>query len=270
MAALSWPNPFLDQLADEHRNWLSPFDLQYLRNWERLLNADDEAAMVEARVRGILQGYGIVVEPNEDLTGAQQQPDFRCMAGATEFYVEVTCISKDVATAKTGIPDESHGLTACRSLNDAIFSACRGKAGQCGNVDGPALLAVGTFHTFAAMHSFKRPVVDWLLTGEPKMAWNIDMRTGEQVGDDYQVTDFYSAAFLRPDKTQEVGVARSSISGLMLCGLGSDPPRLIGVLHPNPAHAFDPSVLPDVEFGHVELDRQSRRLHVSWPGGSDD
>ncbi len=59
--ALSWPNPYWDELADEHRKWLSAFDPQYTRNWEKLLNADDEAAMAEARVRHILQGYGIVV-----------------------------------------------------------------------------------------------------------------------------------------------------------------------------------------------------------------
>ena len=268
--ALSWPNPYWDELADEHRKWLSAFDPQYTRNWEKLLNADDEAAMAEARVRHILQGYGIVVEPNEDLAGDTRRPDFRCSSALEKFYVEVTCISKEMATAKTGIPDEPHGVTPFRPLNDAVFAKCKGKASQCGNLDGPALLVVGTFHTFAAMASFDRPAVDWLLTGKPKMAWDIDMRTGKQVGDDYQVTELYSAAFLRPDKTQEVGFARSSLSGLLLVGLGSEPPRMIGVLHPNPACPFDPSVLPQIEFGQVELDRQSRQMQVSWPGGNDD
>ncbi len=270
MAALTWPNSFWDQLADEHRTWLSAFDHQYLRNWERLLNNDDEAAMAEAQVRRILQGYEIVVEPNEDLAGNAQRPDFRCLSASEKFYIEVTCIPKEVATEKTGIPDESHGLTPCCPLNDAVFAKCKEKASQCGNLDGPALLVVGTFHTFAAMASFDRPKVDWLLTGEQKMAWDIDMQTGNQIGEDYQVTELYSAAFLRPDKTQGIGFARSSLSGLVLSGLGSKSPSMIGVLHPNPVRPFDPTILPDIYFGQVEIGHHTKKLHVSWPNGDDD
>lgn len=265
MSALNWTNNIWDQLANEHRRWLSAFEVQYLRNWEKLPKTDDEAAKAEARMRSILQDHRIVVEPNEDLTGNRQQPDFKCSSASGSFYVEVTCISKNTATKTTGLPEEPHGLTACKPLNDAIFEKCREKAKQCANLDGPALLAIGTFHVFAAMHSFKRAAINRLLTGEANMAWNFDAETGKQVGNDYQVTEFYSAAFLRPDKTEEVGFARSSLSALLLCGFGSDTPRMTGVLHPNPARSFDPSVLSDVEFGQVEIDRGSRRLNVCWP-----
>jgi len=263
-------NPFFDQLAAEHRVWFSPFDPRYLCNWERLLNADEEAAFAEARVRAILQGYGITVEPNEDLTGASQQPDFRCFAGADKFYVEVACIPIAVATEKTGIPDGPHGFSPFCPLNDAIFAKCRGKAAQCKDLDAPTLLAIGTFHSFAAMSSFKKPVVNWVLTGEAEIAWDIDMRTGRQAGETYQITELHSAAFLRPDATQKVWYARSSISGLLLCGLGSEQPRVLGVLHPKPARPFDPAVLPHVEFGQVVIDRASRQLHVAWPQGGDE
>jgi len=70
------PNPFFDALTDEHRRWLSAFDPRYAKNWEKLLNADEESAFAEARVRQLLQGYGIGVEPNEDLNGATSRPDF--------------------------------------------------------------------------------------------------------------------------------------------------------------------------------------------------
>lgn len=267
MASPLRDNAFFQELEAEHRSWLSGFDPQYLRNWEKVLNSDEEAAFAEARVRRLLQGYGIRVEPNEDLTGASQQPDFRCCAGKEKFYVEVTCILTEVATAKTGIPVEPHGLTACRPLTDAVFAECRGKASQCGNLDAPALVAIGTFHTFAAMASFKKPVMDWVLTGEAKIAWDVDVRTGRQVGKTYQITELHSAAFLRPDETQEVGYARSSISGLLLCGLGSEPPRVLGALHPNPARPFNPAILPQVEFGQVAIDRASGQLHVLWQQG---
>ena len=269
MSALTWPNPFLDQLADEHRKWLSAFDPQYLNNWEKLLNADDEAAMAEARFRSILEDYGVRVKPNEDLAGAGQCPDFKCSKGADIFYTEVTCISNETATAKTGIPNESHGPTDCRPLNDVIFAKCREKASQCADLDGPALLAIGTFHTNAAMLSFDRPIVDWILTGEPKISWKIDPKIGKPVENISQVTELHSAAFLRPDDTEGVGFARSSLSALLLCGLGSNPPMLIGVLHPNPVRSFDPSVLSGVEFGQVKIDQTSGWLHVGWPEGTE-
>lgn len=131
MAASLRINAFFQRLEAEHRVWLSTFDAQYLRNWEKLLNADEEAAFAEARVRQLMQGFGVTVEPNEDLNGANPQPDFRCYVRDDKFYVEVACISIAIATEKTGIPNGSHGFSPFRPLNDAIFAKCRGKASQC-------------------------------------------------------------------------------------------------------------------------------------------
>ena len=155
-------------------------------------------------------------------------------------------------------------------LNDSFWSACKGKAKQCSGLDHPTLVAVGTFHTAASVLCVSKPHVDMLLTGETKIAWNIDVRTGGPVGDTFLQTELYSAAFLRPDEQSEVGFARGSISGLMICGLGVEPPRVIGVLHPQPARSFDASLLGGVEFGEVQIDRESRRLHVCWPTEDDD
>jgi len=263
-ALLLRSNPFFEALADEHRGWISAFDAQYLKNWEKLLNADEEAAFAEARVRSLLQSYGIAVEPSEDLRGVTQRPDYLCFIRDHRFYVEVTCISKDVATAKTGIPDEPHGLTGCQPLTDSIFGKCRGKARQCGNLDVPALIAVGTFHTFAAMLSFTKPCVNSVLTGKTGLGWTMDTHTGKKVDDGCVVTELDSAAFLCCDETQEIGYARSSISGLLLCGLGSEPIRILGILHPNPARPFDPAVLPQVEFGELVVDGTLGELRVMW------
>jgi hypothetical protein len=117
-----------------------------------------------------------------------------------------------------------------------------------------------------------------LLTGETKIALDMDMRTCQKVGDVYQTTELWSAAFLQPDRTQEVGFARSSISALVLCGLGVPRrdrhgvwvPKVIGILHPNPARPFNPAILPQVEFGQVTIDRASRQLHVAWPQAGDE
>lgn len=261
----------LDALADEHRQWLSQFDPQYLANWEKLYAADYEAALTEAGVRRLLQRHEVTVEPNEKLTGACGGPDFCCTAGEWHFYVEVTCISIDTAERKSGIevgPREFSPFNLM-GMTEAIFAECQNKAPQCANLDGPALVAVGTFHSTAAMVGFDKVLVNCVLTGKTKMAWDINIQTGEE-SETYQVTELKAAAFLRPDKAQEVDFARNSISGVLLCAVGLGSMRTLGVLHPNPARPFDPALLPKIEFGQVEIDRSSKQLRVHWPGGNDD
>ena len=270
---LSLDNPHWSELADEHRQWFDGFDPQYLANWENLLNGDVEAAMCEAAVRRRLQGFGVSVEPNEQLTGDCGGPDFRCKVGPDHFYVEVTCISIEAAERKTDIKDELKRECApfnLMGMTKAIFAKCGNKAPQCANLDAPALVAVGTFHSTAAMATINKVLVGTVLTGKTSMAWNVSTQTGQQVGDTYQVTKLENAAFLRRDPVDEVGFKRSSISGVLLFGLGTLPGQCLGFLHPNPARPFDPSLLSDIEFGSVEIDRASKELHVRWPEGNED
>ncbi len=149
----------------------------------------------------------------------------------------------------------------------AVFNECQNKARQCGGLDGPALVAVCTFHTQAAQTGLKKLLIEGLLTGETSLAWDIDAQSEDQAGDAYQDTRLQSSAFLRLDPTQELQFARNSISGVLICKLAFLPEQYLGVLHPNPARPFDPSILPRVEFGSIENDTEAGRLRVSWTGG---
>ena len=212
--------------------------------------------------------FCISVQPNEHLRSDGGGPDFQCDANGSKFYVEVTCVLCSTATARTGIPEEPHcGPFNPFGMTEAIFSECVEKASQCRDMDAPTLVAIGTFHGFAAMSCFEKVIVSSVLTGKTNIAWNINLSTGTQSGETYQLTKLEKAAFLKPDSQQEVGFARSSISGLLLCGLGIS--RCLGVLHPNPARLFDPSLIANVEFGRVELDPSSRQLRVQWPNGGE-
>lgn len=219
------PCEFLDELEAEHRAWLAPFDGQYLRNWEKLRDADYEAAMMEASVRRILQQRSVTVKPNEDLTGDTRQPDLVCEKDGERFYVEVTCIRIEKVVEETGLPHPSDERARnYRSLTDAFWGACKRKAKQCGTPDRPSIVAVGTFHEKASVICVEKPHLEELLTGETKIAWNIDRRTGSAVGDPYQTTELRSAAFLCFESDKDVGFARSSISALLVCNPGVDPP----------------------------------------------
>ena len=186
------------------------------------------------------------------------------------FYTEVTCVLRTTAMKKTDLSEKSRGFAPYAPIGmiEAIFTECVGKAKQCRDMDAPTIVAVGTFHSFAAMSCFKKVILSSVLTGQTRMAWNIDISTGHQDEETYQLTELEKAAFLKPDPEEEVGVARASISGLLLCGLGIS--LYLGVLHPNPARPFDPMILKEVQFGRVEFDRASRQFHVTWPNGNDE
>ncbi len=254
-------------LVAEHRQWLSGFDTQYLRNWEKLLNADSEAAMCEAEVRQLLQENGNTVEPNENLTGADQSPDFRCRQMDKTFFVEVTCISIEKATEESGLPHpfKHRGRACCYGhLNNAIFSACRRKTPQCARLNDPALVAIGTFHFQASALCFRELEVQMLLTGEEMITRNINTRTGNPVGDTYLSTKLQFATFLRPDQGTGMDHARCPISGLLLCGFGCDPREIRGLLHPLPVRAFDRALLPTVEFCRLKPGYESGQLSTEW------
>jgi len=271
MGNLLQPCAFWDELATEHHAWLSAFPLQYLRNWKKLLTGDYEAGLCEAAVRRLLQRHAIVIEPNEDLTGSEQRPDFRCTKAQGTFFVEVACIPIDKVIEETGLPYPSQpGARNYRHLNDAIFKTCKGKAPQCGTVIEPTLVAVGTFHADASALCFQRKFGNMLLTGETSLSWLVDTRTGSGVGDTFQTTGLFSAPFLRPQQPAplQIGEARTSISAVLLCGLAFDPPRTLGILHPCAARPFDCRFLPDIDFGQVEVDRTAGRFCTSWSGGA--
>lgn len=265
------PCPAWTELETEHRQWLSAFDSQYLRNWEKLLNADYEAALCEAAVRRLLQSHGVTVQPNEDLagngpTGAEQRPDFRCTGPQGEFFVEVTCLQIATVVEKTDLPHPFQPGIAQNygSLNDAIFEKCRKKTKQCSKVDLPTLLAVGTFHSHASAMCFSKKFADMLLTGTTSLTWFVNKETGESVGDAFQITKLDAASFLKPG-SQSICEARTPLSGLLLCGFGFLPPTVLGILHPDPVRSFDRQWLPNIQFGEVQINRATGQLCTCWP-----
>ena len=264
------PDQSLDSIANEHRQWLANFDPRYLVNWEKTYKGEYEAAMTEASVRRMLQRHDVQVEPNESPTGLNRVPDFRCQCGGTKFYVEVTCILIATATAQTCISDESkYGASNYRLLTNAVQNELKRKAQQCGNLDAPALVAIGTFHRFASMICFQKMQASMMLTGTTMLSWTVNVAEGEQVGDTCEATSLEGAAFLQRDPAQAVKFARNSISGALLCGVAFEPCGVIGILHPNPARPFNPMTLPHIEFGTVQIDQESDQLVVNWPCGEE-
>jgi len=249
------------------------FDRQHARNWARLYRADPEAAMCEATVWAVLNDCNVTVAPNADLTGRKAAPDFLCHKDGSKFYVEATCIRSDTATRGTAlasIPCPGSSAGWYRPLNDAIFQECVNKTGQCANLDAPCVLAVGTFHHQASVLGVQKTFIEWLLTGETRIAWDFDPERGECVGEPYQITDFRSAAFTRRSKLEGIEHARHPISALLVGGFGCQPVRVYGVVHPNPVREFDPIHLHRIPFCLQRIDVQTATVSTEWVQTPDD
>jgi hypothetical protein len=254
------------ELIDEHRRWLGSFDPQHSRNWEKLLDADREAAMSEASIRRLLQQNKNRVEPNEDLAGLKQTPDFRCGQTGKTFFVEVACIKIDTATEITGLSPRPLGQAQnYADLNKALFGACIRKTPQCSGLEQPALVAVCTFHWQATMLCFRKQKIATLLTGSELITYKWDSATGAGYGEAFLTTKLQKAAFIKPaDNSSGMAHARNPVSAMLACGLGGDHARALGILHPLPVYEFDRAMLPDVAFCRLCDGYQSGKLSTEW------
>lgn len=261
-------NPNFKKCVERHEAWLGNFDPRHLAAWRKLLKKENEAALCEAGIRELLEEHGVTVEPNEKLEGETTGgPDFRCTVNGRHFYVEVTCVTLKTAAKRIGLTgkEPSHTLNPFNvdGMIEAIFGECVSKTPQCSGQDAPTLVAVGTFHS-AGVQCFKKVLLEYVLTGKQQIAWDVPKVRGLEMGKPFKITELEHAAFIRPDSNEEIGFARLPISGVLICRLATDPAAFIGVLHPNPLRPFDPSLLPNVDFGQVSINQESGKLKVTW------
>jgi len=227
------------------------FDERHAKRWEEMLKADPEAAILEACVRSFLGERLDALRPAED--AVEGGADFCCVRGGSHFYVEATCIKESTVTERIGLPPRSTTGAAdwYAPLTEAVKNECVNKAKQCSKCsDAPCLLAIGTLHFQGGAICFEQSHVERILTSEPMITCDIDIRTGGAVGNPYQTTDLGKSAFLRRSQSADMFIepARRSISGLLLCGFGGRPPTVNGVLHVEAVRPFDRGLLPGVPF----------------------
>jgi hypothetical protein len=251
----------------EHRVWLKPFGKQRVKKWEDFLKSNPEGAICEAATRKLLSEHEVKVEPYED--PSRGGPDFRCAKDNKCFYVEVTCITKESATKETGLADKPPKTSRVQHyalLTRKIFYELCNKAPQCSNLRGACILVVCTLHFQAGCLCLVKRAANNLLTGTPKITLKIDVSRGEAVGNPYQSTDLQDSLFIRPDKSMLTSIeeARRTISGVLLCPFGIYSPEILGVLHSNPNHPFDRTLLPNIKFCRLAEGYKGDNLTVEW------
>lgn len=255
------------ELINEHCAWIKPFGKQRLNKWEELLKVNPEAAICEASTRKLLAEHSIYVQPQEDIS--KGGPDFLCVKNNKRFYVEATCITKETATNKAGLSDTLPGTSKVQRfalLTKRIFYEICSKTPQCSNLGAPCVIAIGTLHFQVGCICFNKHATEQLLTGTTFITAPINTQTGQAMREPYEATDLQDSVFIRPVKISpnEIEYARSPISAVLLCPFGSLPTKVIGVLHPNPNHSFDRTLLPKIEFCRLAEGYQIGQFKAEW------
>lgn len=254
------------QLIDEHHKWLNGFEAERLRQWKKLFNANIEAALCEAATRKLLVGHGCDVEPFEDR--ASGGVDFKCSKNGNTFYVEATCITKEVASDKSCLPHlpQPSKATYYKFLTRTIWQELSNKTSQCSGLDTSCIVVIGTFHLQVGCRCFRDLAAEDLLTGKTYITQHIDTKLGKAVGEVYQSTKLESAAFIRPDMNSPnfFEHARCPISAVLLCSFGTDPIKTTGILHPEPNNPFNRDLLPDIKFCRLADGYKHGSLKVEW------
>ena len=254
------------RLIDGYNQWLTGFEEERLRRWKNLLKNNIEAALCEAATQKLLVDHGCSVEPFEH--SALGGVDFQCSKNGNAFYVEATCITKDVASIKSGLTDsfQSHKATYYEFLTRTIWQELSNKTSQCSGLDAPCIVVIGTFHFQAGCLCFDNLAAEELLTGVTYITKRIDTKLGKAVGETYESTKLESAAFVRPNGNPPnfFEHARCPISAVLLCPFGTEPIKTIGVLHPDPNHPFNRDLLSDIKFCKLNDSYKRGLMKVEW------
>lgn len=258
---------FFDKLIGGHREWLMGFDKVYLDAWDNLFTKNNsEAALCEAGTRKLLFDHGCEVEPFEDRSSGGV--DFKCSKNGNTFYVEATCITKEVASDKTGLPHLNipNKATGYEYLTKTIWQELSNKTKQCSNLDAPCIVVIGTFHFQAGCLCFDDLAAEELLTGKTYITKRIDTESGKAVGDTYESTQLESAAFIRPNEKPPnfVEHARCPISAVLLCSFVTNPMNTAGILHPDPNSPFKRDLLSGIKFCRLVDGYENGPLEVKW------
>jgi hypothetical protein len=234
----------LSNIVKAHAEYLLVKHPTYYDKFQRLRDADLEAAMGEAAVFSMLKTY-FRAEPEPADEPGTGGVDFICRKDKDDaFVVEVTSLKPESVAKKSGIPvtvDEGGGAFEM-TTRQLFFTVC-GKADQLADYPCPRVLAITSTH-FASSFLLGAQGAEYLLTSEPKLTFS----AGAPGAPLRMTTDLRSAAFFAPGANGQVVPRRQTVSAVLLIGLFGDQSNVIGLLHPAPARPLSTERFREVPF----------------------
>jgi hypothetical protein len=246
----------LDGMLNSYSEYLRHGHPENAKRFDEMRASEREAAVAEAVVFGILQGFNVDPQINDEVkTGGA---DFICCASRgplvrrlpqDRFVVEATSLSPDAVTDRSHIPNEppeeiSGGAFGLVTRN--ICNKAKDKATQLGGYQMPRGLAIASSHA-GVPALFNGATATWALVSDPH--WRQEI--GSSTVDTTQYTDLEKSAFIRPGPNGTIVACRKSISAILLVAMYGRNSEVWGVLHPEPAYPFNTALLPDLPFVRI-------------------
>jgi hypothetical protein len=226
------------------------------KRFDLLRISDREAAIAEAVVFGILQGFNVDPQINDaPNTGG---PDFICCAyrgplmprlQEDRFVVEATSLDPVAVSDRSHVGNEvpediSGGAFGLVTRN--ICNKAKSKATQLANYPMPRVLAIASSHAGVAA-LFNDATATWALVSEPH--WRHEIGSSEV--DSAEYTDLESSLFIKPGPNGTIIPCRRSISAILLVAVYGGQSEIWGILHPEAAQPLNYAFLPKLPFVRI-------------------
>ena len=253
-----------DEVVNSYRQWLAVKSPSHLKPFGQRMRHDAEAAQAEAVVFSILHAKRKNPRPAEVIgTGGV---DFHCRPeGEAEFVVEVTALKNETVTRKSGLagPSEGNRVGSFAMITSSLLGEAVNKASQLANYPMPRVLFLVSSHPDASLLMGAHGATE-LLTGTT--AFSVPL-TPSDAGVKMVARPRNSVFFRLNTAGDSVVPARQSISAIILTTITGRGANLIGVIHPEPAHPFNPKSFETVHFLKLrEWPVEGDRLSIEWIG----
>jgi len=192
-------------------------------------------------------------------------PDFKFGDNKKSIYVEVTNLSKELVSKKTGLSNMPTNFKCYwfGLLTQIVKRKVISKAGQLKDIGSPQILFVTTLHFQASAFLVERKHLENLLTSDPKIAIPISPQEYSSGDDPYQIIDFEHSIFTC---SKSLITSRSHLSAVLVGGFGvmTKDVQVFGLLNPNPLYPIEIRDFIDVPFCQFRTWPPDKQVDLVW------
>lgn len=201
-------------------------------------------------------------------------PDFRCEPSpGSSFLVEVKSLDSEAVSARSTLPLTMHetGGQAFGLITDKLCSVAQSKASQLGVRGMSGVLVIASSHDFASL-LMDRGAAEYLMTSAPHFSVPIGStgKAGRRKTDMRNAVFCQPAALLDASGDQRFVTRYRSIAAIFLATIGGRETEIVGLLHPDATHPFNPQLFPAVPYVRfAEWPLTSSNISTEWILGGD-